>query len=397
MDNAKIISERKIGDRFKDFVSKHPLWENPLIVASQKGLLSVEDYGYVISQHFYYSRNFSRLLSALMVSCESDLYRAEISHNLWEEAGEEDMENRHSNLIRKMLKNVFLVNEPDEVDFKDYTVNYLNDCLDFLKNGKCISAAAFLGWGTEGIVPDIYSAWYNGLLELGVPDEELLYLSLHIECDDGHAEIIENIALDQLNDEENDSQECMRLIEEAINKALSLRDKYFASLYEDLQHRKLEPLFQNIKGALPYARLDNVERFTTELSSENGINLYSRSSDSQVNFNVTRFDVGCEVMDPRLLEIPVGAKNENHRHAHESVFYILSGKGRVHIGDKHVDVSAGQLVYVPRWVNHHSENTGEVTLQVFAITDYGLTGKFSGNSESSYRANPEGLGAEIAK
>ncbi|WDE05394.1 iron-containing redox enzyme family protein [Thalassomonas viridans] len=377
-------SRARVGDRFKPFVSQHSIWQNPLLKACERNELTLADYGYVISQHFYYSRGFTRLIAALMVNCDDDKFRAELSHNLWEEAGEEDSEERHSNLLRKMLNNVFGISNPDETQFKDHTVNYFNECLQFLKHSNSITCAAFLGWGTEGVVADIYNYLFSGLTRLGVAEEELLYLSLHMECDDEHAEVIEDIALSQCGQNlDGHSQE----IKAAIDMALTLRDKYFTALYQDLTSAKLNGLIGNITNKKTYRDADDIQSYASELKADDGAKLYSNvDAETGINFNVSRFNIGCEVMDPRLLEIPQGCRNERHKHAHESMFYILSGTGRVYQGEQSITVKAGDLVYVPRWIEHYSENTGEETLSVLAITDFGLTKNFPQNTDYSYRS-----------
>jgi oxalate decarboxylase/phosphoglucose isomerase-like protein (cupin superfamily) len=45
------------------------------------------------------------------------------------------------------------------------------------------------------------------------------------------------------------------------------------------------------------------------------------------------------------------------------------------------EVEPGDLVFVPRWALHQSENTGADTLTVLALTDFGLT-------EKAYVGNP---------
>ncbi|WP_281559057.1 iron-containing redox enzyme family protein [Thalassomonas sp. RHCl1] len=372
---------QRIGNRFEAFVSKHAIWQNPLLKACQNNELTLADYGYIIAQHFYYSKGFTRLIAALMVNCDDDKFRAELSHNLWEEAGEEDSTERHSNLLRKMLSNVFAVNDPDNSQFQDYTLHYFEDCLHFLKHSNCIGAAAFLGWGTEGVVAKIYSYLFNGLTQLGVDEKELAYLSIHMECDDEHAAVIENIALSQCS---GDLDKHSHEIEAAIDRALTLRDRYFTAIYRDLTSVKLNPLIDNILKKTAYRNIDDVRAYSLKQST--GAGLYNnKDSSSNIDFTVSRFNIGSEVMDPRILEIPQGCKNEQHQHAHESIFYILSGAGRVHLGTRTIEMQAGDLVYVPRWIEHYSENIGNERLKVLALTDFGLTKLFPQNTDFSYR------------
>ena len=41
-------------------------------------------------------------------------------------------------------------------------------------------------------------------------------------------------------------------------------------------------------------------------------------------------------MDPRLITIAPEAWNEKHRHAHESIFVLLSGEGKILIDNQAV-------------------------------------------------------------
>ncbi|NKC20446.1 MULTISPECIES: iron-containing redox enzyme family protein [Pseudoalteromonas] len=391
--SSVLSMENRIGARFEDFVQQHRIWQNPLLKACENNQLTISEFGFVIAQHFYYSRGFTRLLSALMMQCENDLHRVALSHNLWEEAGEEEQQECHSNLLRNMLGNVFGVTAPDETRFRDYTVQYFNDCLNYLKHSDIVRAAAFLGWGTEGVVPKIYSYLFNGLVNQGVAESDLLYLSLHMECDDEHSEVIEKIALDACD---GDTEQHWLAIEEAIDTSLSLRDAYFTKLYEELKMAKAKSLIDLVTSDKPYADLEASGALHANVLEKQGITLYQREDEAGgVNFEVTRFKVASEVIDPRLLEIPVGKRNEKHNHAHESVFYILSGQGRVHIDEKAIDVVAGELAYVPRWYDHYTVNTGSEPLRILALTDYGFTRCFPKNSESSYRNKPENLGHQV--
>ena len=76
-----------------------------------------------------------------------------------------------------------------------------------------------------------------------------------------------------------------------------------------------------------------------------------------IDFTVSRFAFpGTEAIDPRVLRVAPGAANERHRHAHESLFVVLSGEGSVCIGDDWVPVRRGQVVFVPRWGFHQTRN-----------------------------------------
>jgi len=86
------------------------------------------------------------------------------------------------------------------------------------------------------------------------------------------------------------------------------------------------------------------------------------------------------------VHIPPGKCNEHHRHAHETVFYVVQGTGYVLIDYAPQEVGPGDIVFAPRWCMHQTQNTGEEEMVLLAITDFGLTGKgFLGDYEKTAR------------
>ena len=94
-----------------------------------------------------------------------------------------------------------------------------------------------------------------------------------------------------------------------------------------------------------------------------------------------------QVLDPRILRIPPGKNNEKHRHAHETIFYIIQGYGQVLIDHELISVGLGDTIFIPRWCIHQSQNTGETEMQILAVTDFGLTSKVLGDYDRQTRLN----------
>lgn len=94
-----------------------------------------------------------------------------------------------------------------------------------------------------------------------------------------------------------------------------------------------------------------------------------------IDFQVAKLPfAGFQVMDLRLVTIVPIACNVKYRHAHESIFVLLSGQGEIMINKQAISLEAGSVVDVPRWVVHQSPNTStENSLLLLAITDFGLT------------------------
>ena len=112
-----------------------------------------------------------------------------------------------------------------------------------------------------------------------------------------------------------------------------------------------------------------------------------------IDFHVRKLPFqGLQVIDPRLVTIAPGACNEKHRHAHESIFVLLSGEGEILIDNQIVPLEQGGVVYVPRWIVHQSRNSSsEAPLVLLAITDFGLTSAVLGNYDAKTRLKAGGV------
>ena len=117
-----------------------------------------------------------------------------------------------------------------------------------------------------------------------------------------------------------------------------------------------------------------------------------------IDFQVRKLPFeGLQVMDPRLVTIAPGACNEKHRHAHESIFVLLSGEGEILIDNQTVPLEQGGVVYVPRWIVHQSRNSSsQAPLVILAITDFGLTSAVLGNYDAKTRLKAGGVDAFAA-
>jgi quercetin dioxygenase-like cupin family protein len=121
----------------------------------------------------------------------------------------------------------------------------------------------------------------------------------------------------------------------------------------------------------------------------------NKSGKLGIDFQVSKLPFkGLQVMDPRLVTIAPGACNEKHRHAHESIFVLLSGQGEILIDKQAVTLEKGSIAYVPRWVVHQSRNSSiEAPLLLLAITDFGLTSAVLGDYDAKTRLKAGGADA----
>jgi uncharacterized RmlC-like cupin family protein len=85
--------------------------------------------------------------------------------------------------------------------------------------------------------------------------------------------------------------------------------------------------------------------------------------------------VGAKALCMHLLTMPPGARANAHKHAgHETALYVLSGAAGMWYGDRleqHVEVKAGEFLYIPAGVPHlpYNLSASEPCTAVLSRTD----------------------------
>jgi pyrroloquinoline quinone (PQQ) biosynthesis protein C/quercetin dioxygenase-like cupin family protein len=365
-----IDSQADALHQFHELQSEHQFWNNRLFRACRQGYLSVEDFQFIFSQYYLYSKNFTRYIAALMANSNDDYHRSRLSENLWEEGGGAQPDKRHAELFRKFLREALTIN-PGTIEYSDSAAYFVREYLDFCLKSHPMAASAFLSLGTEGIVARMYSIFVDGLQKAGIDDSKLEFFHIHMACDDDHAITLEKIML-SYSDQPDWYNSCLQ----AMDWALTLRYRFFESLYEGLQQRRLKGLIDRIQSRESLAPKTEDPTKLVWRQGCGAIPLYSNTSERlNVQFAVERLPLQTEALDPRIVRIPVGRYNEKHRHAHETIFYIMAGEGRVVVDNVSIGVNAGDVIFVPRWAVHQSQNTGNSEMLILAVTDFGLTCK----------------------
>ncbi|HSR99664.1 MAG TPA: iron-containing redox enzyme family protein [Kofleriaceae bacterium] len=333
----------------------------------------------MFSQYHLYTSSFTRFISAVMTNCENDLFRAQLSENLWEEGGGCAPERRHAEIFRRFLTGSLEV-DVDHIAYAPFTRQFVREYLDFAVRGDAIEGAAFLSLGTEGIVARMYTVMRSGLREAGIPEAELEFFDIHIACDDAHAVTLERMMASYAR-EPGWYSACVA----AARRALDLRTEFFAGLYQALQMRRLQPTLDRVQGRVSLARGlgdgaichrpggDTVAMYANEVEKLN------------IRFTVERLPLAAEVLDPRMVRIPAGKFNEKHKHAHETLIHILEGSGQVLIDDRVLPVRAGDTVLVPRWAMHQTQNLGEAEMRFLAVTDFAFSQRAYMGDATAYR------------
>ncbi|HKQ70886.1 MAG TPA: iron-containing redox enzyme family protein [Polyangiaceae bacterium] len=355
-------------ERLRTVQRQHHLWQSRLLKACEDGALDREDFRLIFSQYYLYSKNFTRYLAGFMANCESDYHRARLAENLWEEGGMAAPEARHAEIFRCFLREALNI-DVEAIEYIDTTRYFVREYLDFCVHSNAIAGAAFLSLGTEGIVARLYETIVKGLLKAGIPDQQLEFFHLHMECDDDHAETLERIVLDHASTA-GWYETCL----DALDRAMSLRARFFDGLYDHLLYRRLAGLTGKIQARKSLApEQPDMAALSSRPGAAGNIALYDNVNERlNIDFAVERVPFPTEVLDVRILRIPPGKNNELHKHPYESLFYVICGKGTVRINQGITEVQAGDLAFVPRWAMHQTSNRGGDELVILAVTDFDL-------------------------
>jgi len=370
------------------FQAEHPIWDCRLIRACRAGLLTKEDFKHIFGQYYRYSRNFTRYLTALMTNCESDYFRSRLSANLWEEGGGAEPDKRHAELFRRFLRQALGV-DPDAIQYQGFANGFFHQYLEFCRNSSAFAGSAFLSLGTEGAISRLYGYFCEGLLKAGVPEEQLLFFRLHMECDDEHA-----ITLAELMRSFSGEPGWLEQCKEAIDRALNIRRQFLDNVLDFVLQTRLQCLLGRVRDEHSLISKDSTAKDFVNSRTARGAalsGLYSnRVEDLDIDFSVKRVDFGAEVFDVRQVSIAPHRNTEHHRHAHESLLTVVKGKGHVLVDDFTIDVGPGDTVFVPRWTMHQTRNGSDEEMELLAVTDYGLTRHaYLGDHLRTTRMKPE--------
>lgn len=157
----------------------------------------------------------------------------------------------------------------------------------------------------------------------------------------------------------------------AVERVLSLFLQLLEDLYQAVRFQRMAVAFDRIQSRESLAQ--PAEPAIALYPGVGEIDLEVRDDDRGIEFTVERYPGIYEALDPRVVRISPGKTNNLHKHAHETLFYIVTGVGRILIETTWVSVKAGDAVHAPRWVMHQTANTGDDELVMLAITDYFCT------------------------
>jgi len=177
-------------ERLMDRIAEHRFLER-----CRRRTVTLEELKVLLAQQGLYGRYFTRYLCAMMASLPKNEHVAQVAENLLEELGlAEDSPTQHSVVYRRMLTDFGL--SLDDSKPLLGTRRMIDTMFDHCRDPNPARGLGALCLGAEMLVPTVYSALLAGFEGCGVREETVAFFREHVECDDGHADVMWDIMLD---------------------------------------------------------------------------------------------------------------------------------------------------------------------------------------------------------
>ncbi len=214
-------------DRWAQFISKEwmdELDETPFLKSCREGTVSRETLETFLVQQYFYSRNFTRYLCALLSNIINDEHRRELTENLVDETGLGQVKGEpHSRIYRRMLGKLGV--DPSKAELLSETKALIETMWQSCRSPNPAVGLGALCLGAEAIVPHVYSQIVEGFLARGEDAQNLEFFHLHIACDDEHA-----LTMKKIIDTELTSEEQRSTLKNSAARAIAARARFFRGL-----------------------------------------------------------------------------------------------------------------------------------------------------------------------
>jgi pyrroloquinoline-quinone synthase len=164
----------------------------------QEGSVTLDELKIFLIQQGLYATNFTKYLCAAMANLPTNAEIRPLAQNLFDEAGFSGTK-PHAVIYDEMLAN-FGLSLQGAVPTTG-TVKLINEMFRHCRNENPAFGTGALCLGAEALVPHFYTDIVKGFVNCGVSEDQLVFFTLHITVDDGHAttlgEIMAAIAKDK--------------------------------------------------------------------------------------------------------------------------------------------------------------------------------------------------------
>jgi pyrroloquinoline-quinone synthase len=169
----------------------------PFLTRCREGTVTRSELHAYVRQQCYYSREFTRYLSALLSNISDETDRRALVENLFEEMGLGAFGSvPHSQIYREMMSKMGVRLEDETM--RAETRILIETMFESSASKRPMVGLGALCLGAEAIVPHVYSTIVRGFESIGEPQENLSFFLIHIAGDDDHAVTMRRIILREL-------------------------------------------------------------------------------------------------------------------------------------------------------------------------------------------------------
>ncbi len=216
-----------LASEWKEWIDRSWLEEidqTPFLARCRAGDVSEEQLRTFLQQHYFYSRQFTRYLTALISNLEQEGDRERMLDNLFEEMGlRGPVDIPHARLYRNLIDRLHI--DVSETALRPGTRALIDHMLASCRSDHRTGLGA-LCLGAEAAVAHLYSQVLVGMEARGWSDHDMHFFDLHVETDDGHA----GVMLAILEREARRDPAARAVIRESGRRALAARAVFMRGL-----------------------------------------------------------------------------------------------------------------------------------------------------------------------
>ena len=225
-----MLIEQSISLKETDFIFLHTgifaeeIRRHPFLRACQEGKASLQQLRVFMVQQYKYSVHFTRLLCAMMSSIPTSDDFLKLAVNLCEEIGlVGDGDVPHSKLYKEMLSDFDL--DPGQFDTFPETQNFIDTMYLLCRSPDTALGLGAMCLGAEAIVPPLYGDIVDGFTQIGIDGSRVNFFTLHIDCDDGHADTMRETMTAMIHSDPNAAYRMVHAGEIALRARLKMFDR----------------------------------------------------------------------------------------------------------------------------------------------------------------------------
>ena len=209
---------------FYDDKTLTKIHESTFIKKCMDKTITADELRRFVQQHYHYSRHFTRFICALLSNMEEQRHFTALLDNLCDENGtHQNASTPHSILYQEMAGELGI---DLAVSASPSAIALTEKMFEYCSNKNIIHGLSALCLGAEAIVPFLYSRIIMGFLANNIYESTLKFFSIHVECDDAHAEVLQKILTEQLKR----SPSNIHLIRQVAAEMIDLRITFLDSL-----------------------------------------------------------------------------------------------------------------------------------------------------------------------